>query len=107
MTSVSAGGGRRVSHRRKAFPMVDEEWKADAACTGMPVDLFFPSWGDHDSAEKAKKVCRECPVKYECGKYAYDTGSWDGIFGGMTSRERSNALRRARRNGKGGNAIAQ
>lgn len=107
MTAPGAPGSRRVSHERKIFPHVSEEWKADAACRGQDPELWFPLWGDHETADKAKAICNECPVKYECGEYAYNTKTYDGIWGGQTERERNNARRRALRSGKGGDAIAR
>lgn len=41
-----------------------------------------------DRREKAKRVCRECPVRMECLTFAYANNEPAGIWGGLDKRER-------------------
>lgn len=73
-------------------------WRSQAACKGLPNELFFPEQGDSQRRTRAaKKVCWVCPVREQCLDYALETGSRWGIWGGMTEKERRNARRRRRR----------
>jgi hypothetical protein len=58
-------------------------WRDDAACRGLPNDLFFlePNFG------LAMQVCRRCTVSRECFAYAVKTKAY-GIWGETTSFER-------------------
>jgi len=63
-------------------------WK-DANCRGMNPNVFFPDLGDTEGAERAKAICRGCPVKRECLEYAL---SWhppvEGVWGGTSEMDR-------------------
>jgi WhiB family redox-sensing transcriptional regulator len=73
-------------------------WRGLAACRGIDLDVFFPERGE--SAEPARQVCARCPVREQCLDYAISNGITDGIWGGLSERERralrSNWLRTAR-----------
>ena len=72
-----------------------QEWREFAACSDRTDDLFFPSSeSDISMARAAKAVCQSCPVQEECLQYSLDTGQTEGIWGGLTSRERRVARRR-------------
>jgi len=43
---------------------------------------------------RAKHICRGCPVRTECLADALDNGIEFGVWGGMTERERRALLRR-------------
>jgi WhiB family redox-sensing transcriptional regulator len=67
------------------------DWPSLAACrTGDPDALFV------QGAEQnvAKRICRGCPVRYECLADALDNRIEFGVWGGMTERERRALLRR-------------
>jgi len=68
-------------------------WISRAACANEPTDLFFPE--DGEGTELAKAICGGCPVRAECIGYAVAIPSLDGIWGGLTERERER-LRRER-----------
>ncbi|MDQ1174188.1 WhiB family redox-sensing transcriptional regulator [Microbacterium testaceum] len=70
-----------------------EPWVADAACTQMDPDAFFPDRGD--STVDARLICRSCPVQAECLEYALRMNETDGIWGGKSPRERSAIRRKA------------
>jgi WhiB family transcriptional regulator, redox-sensing transcriptional regulator len=61
-------------------------WRELAACRGADLDLFFPGRGE--SAEPARQVCAACPVRQPCLDYAVSNAITDGIWGGLTERER-------------------
>ncbi|MYF33346.1 MAG: WhiB family transcriptional regulator [Acidimicrobiaceae bacterium] len=66
-------------------------WRADAACRGEPVEMFFPAWGRRFDA--AKRICEECPVSGECLAAALAMDSQYGVWGGLTARERKRLAR--------------
>lgn len=74
-------------------------WMTDAACLGKPTEWFFPAEGAH-VPNKVRKLCLGCPVRMECLEFGLrlPRGS-DGIYGGLTERERER-LRRVRRNNR-------
>lgn len=59
------------------------EQRAQAACRGQDVNLFFPDKGA--STELAKSFCAGCPVKEPC---ALEGLYHPGIWGGMSERQR-------------------
>lgn len=64
-----------------------KDWVKDANCRNMDTELFFP--GDGENYDPfVREVCQECPVIEECLWYSNETASHDGMFGGMTPRER-------------------
>lgn len=77
---------------------IDMTWTSDAACRNSDPELFFPSdaQGVQDRAVKtALNVCETCPVQAVCLDYAMRLEGQAshygrfGIFGGLTSWERS------------------
>jgi WhiB family redox-sensing transcriptional regulator len=50
----------------EAMQARDESWRAEAACAGMGVDLFFPAHNSPKSYAAAKRVCAGCSVVSEC-----------------------------------------
>jgi WhiB family redox-sensing transcriptional regulator len=72
-------------------------WMDHAACKEVDDDLFHPI-GDTGPCEQqitqAKAVCRRCPVTAQCLAYG---GTYPGIYGGLTDRERRNLARQQRR----------
>lgn len=78
--------------RIKDNPIVDD-WTSEAACAGKPVEWFYPDRGD--TTVKAKKVCRECPVKAECLEYGLSQAH--GVWGGVSVRGRRKIVRERRR----------
>jgi WhiB family redox-sensing transcriptional regulator len=61
-------------------------------CQAYP-DLFFPETHDNGGSkdyapQSAKKLCRSCPVIWECGEYALEAREDFGVWGGMSAIER-------------------
>lgn len=75
-----------------------QEWRHRAACRGQDDDLFFPvGEGRLASAqtEEAKDICGTCPVRSDCLQFALDLDITDGVWGGLSERQRR-ALKRRR-----------
>ena len=71
-------------------------WAEDAACAGLPLDMFFPPSGG--SSAPAQQVCRRCPVRVECLQAAMASEVITyrfGIYGGLTAHGRRELARRA------------
>ncbi|MFE7174704.1 WhiB family transcriptional regulator [Streptomyces sp. NPDC057616] len=76
-----------------------DDWRDHAACRSEDPDLFFPIGTSGPSlmqTEQAKAVCRRCPVREECLRWALDTSECMGVWGGTSEMERR-ALRRRQR----------
>jgi len=59
-------------------------------CMETDPELWFPDTGNgRGDARTAKRFCNECPVKNECLSFALENNEQDGIWGGLTSKERS------------------
>ena len=71
-------------------------WREQAVCKGMPLDIFFPDYGNY---KRAKEVCAICDVRMACleSVLRFDN-DLDGMFGGYTPAERA-IIREKRRNG--------
>jgi WhiB family redox-sensing transcriptional regulator len=67
------------------------DWTARAACKGTDPDELFVQGA---AQNRAKLICRGCPVRTECLADALDNRIEFGVWGGMTERERRALLRR-------------
>jgi WhiB family transcriptional regulator, redox-sensing transcriptional regulator len=66
------------------------DWRHHAACRDVDPDLFFPLGTEGASLpqiEQAKQICRTCPVRPPCLRWALDHGV-TGVWGGTTEEER-------------------
>jgi WhiB family transcriptional regulator, redox-sensing transcriptional regulator len=75
-------------------------WMSQGACRGEDPGLFFPlseSGSSIRQIERARAICRRCPVLNTCLRYAMDTHQ-EGIWGATTDDERRAMQRAARRN---------
>ncbi|MGW6208692.1 WhiB family transcriptional regulator [Streptomyces sp. NPDC055089] len=80
-----------------------ENWRMLAACREEDPDLFFPIGSTGPAlvqTEDAKVVCRSCPVRQECLRWALDNGQDAGVWGGLDETERRALKRRSRRQAK-------
>lgn len=69
-------------------------WRQHARCRGLDPALFYPS--EEEDAESAKAICAVCPVREPCLDYALTAREKDGVWGGLTARERRRLIRRRR-----------
>ena len=67
------------------------DWSKDARCrTADPDELFVQGAAQN----RAKAMCKGCPVRTECLAAALDNRVEFGVWGGMTERERRALLKR-------------
>ena len=71
-----------------------ETWQARALCRGPQAEMFFPPTHAERKEEKlqredrAKEICRTCPVRPDCLEYAIRIREPHGIWGGLNEVER-------------------
>ncbi len=75
-------------------PDSETAWMADGNCRLHPPSTFFPS--DGVGVDRARKICRDCPVKSTCLEYALEQRIDHGVWGGCSERERRRILKRRR-----------
>ncbi|MEZ7005610.1 WhiB family transcriptional regulator [Streptomyces sp. AD55] len=83
--------------RRPTMPAAPAPNWANAACLNEDPDLFFPAGTlatAHIQIEKARQVCRRCPLTTQCLTWALDVGEHAGVWGGLCEEERRKLLRR-------------
>ncbi|MGA9077500.1 MAG: WhiB family transcriptional regulator [Acidimicrobiales bacterium] len=66
-------------------------WRQRSACRGLDPEVFFPP--SDEEAEEAKAVCALCPVRQMCLEHAIVCREREGVWGGLTERERRRMLR--------------
>ena len=86
----------RPSEFNVAPPDPDSQtaWMADGNCRLHPPSTFFPS--DGVGVDKARKICRDCPVMGLCLEYALEERIDHGVWGGCSERERRRILKTRR-----------
>ena len=76
----------------------DEDWQVRAACRGPQAVVFFPPSHFERKDEKlereqrAKEICKTCPVREPCLAYALRIREPHGIWGGLNEIERRQLL---------------
>lgn len=79
---------------RPLVPLLDAwQWQGDAACRGMASAVFFSPLGERGPRrrrreQRAREVCRGCPVLDDCAAFAVSTRQPFGVWGGLTERQR-------------------
>lgn len=71
--------------------MLTADLQARAACRNADPDALFVQGA---AQNRAKLICRGCPIRTECLADALDNRTEFGVWGGMTERERRALLRR-------------
>lgn len=69
------------------FIETDRSWADNAACKGLPLDMFFPP-GKLPAPPEAREACKACPVALECAIYALEHNQHHGLWGGLNIRQR-------------------
>jgi WhiB family transcriptional regulator, redox-sensing transcriptional regulator len=69
------------------------EWQLQARCRGVDSSVFFHPEGERGRArlrreQRAKEMCRLCPVVAQCRDHALETGEVYGVWGGLSESER-------------------
>ncbi|MDA8288854.1 MAG: WhiB family transcriptional regulator [Actinomycetota bacterium] len=75
--------------------MMKGTWRQRAACRGIDPDVFYPA--SDEEAEEAKAVCDVCPVRQLCLEHALNNREREGVWGGLTERERRRIIRQRRK----------
>ena len=70
-----------------------DPWQGRAICAQSDPERWFPEQGG--STQLAKEICASCPVQVQCLEYAMENDLCDGIYGGLTAKDRRRLLRRA------------
>lgn len=73
-------------------------WEGDAACKGVPSDVFFPHTNsDHPQGlaayNQARLMCGECTVQEECLEWALENDERFGMWGGLSPTERNELVK--------------
>lgn len=73
-----------------------DNWREQASCSTYDSEMFFPDMAAYrdGGVDRAKAVCRRCPVEAECLQAAMAAGEKNGIWGGRTPEERAKLRRR-------------
>ncbi|MCP9272956.1 WhiB family transcriptional regulator [Mycolicibacterium arenosum] len=74
-------------------PLADDwTWQVRGSCRQMAPEVFFPEDSGRSGLlareERAKRVCRECPVVASCRDHALSVGETHGVWGAMSARDR-------------------
>ena len=77
--------------------VMNVSWRKRAACDGLNPEIFYPASEDESAAAEAKAVCSTCPVRQPCLEHALGNREREGIWGGMTERERRRIVRQRRK----------
>jgi WhiB family transcriptional regulator, redox-sensing transcriptional regulator len=67
------------------------QWHQLASCRGETRTFFS---GAVDTIERARAICRDCPVRQECHEKAMSDPALSGVWAGLTGRERRELRRR-------------
>ncbi|WP_156756868.1 WhiB family transcriptional regulator [Actinokineospora pegani] len=84
-------------------PVADEwSWQLEGSCRGADSRVFFHPDAErgparHAREERAKAICRECPVLAQCREHALAVQEPYGIWGAMGEGERRTLIAQRRR----------
>ena len=78
----------------------DAPWTELALCRQIDPEIFHPDKGDAVASRAAVQVCKQCVVLDECLEGALARNEQFGIWGGMTSNQRTKERRRRRMEGE-------
>jgi WhiB family transcriptional regulator, redox-sensing transcriptional regulator len=66
-------------------------WRQRSACRGLDPEIFYPA--TDEEADEAKSICAICPVRQMCLEHALMAREREGVWGGLTERERRRVVR--------------
>lgn len=81
-----------VVARNVPFDDSPTAWMAEGNCRNYPPAMFFPS--DGVGVDRARAICKGCPVTGTCLEYALAENIEHGVWGGCSERERRRILKR-------------
>ena len=82
--------GLAAATNSRAVNSEDRTWVTNALCRNTDPDELFVRGA---AQRKAANICRNCPVKRECGADALDNKVEYGVWGGLTERRRRALLK--------------
>ena len=88
---------------RLPTPVADEwDWQLHGSCRGVDSTFFFHPDAERGPArrareERAKAICRACPVLEQCREHALAVQEPYGIWGAMGEGERRDVISKRRR----------
>ena len=83
-----------ASIKRLPQPLLSSyEWQVEGACRDTDPNEFFAEEAERGNRrlsrdERAKAMCRECPVVKQCFEHAMTVREAYGVWGGTTPEER-------------------
>lgn len=69
-------------------------WSDRAACLGEDQEKFFQGQGHGERPDEARALCTACPVREECLDHALTQNETEGVWGGLTAKERQKLKRK-------------
>lgn len=88
MSCVEGWNALHLPSEGIVISLAPEAWMRDALCAQIGGDLFFPERYEQAKARKAKAICAKCPVATECLEFAIRTNQSEGIWGGLSEKQR-------------------
>ena len=75
------------------------DWQMHGVCRGVDSSMFFHPDGERGRArmareQRAKEMCRRCPVMAQCRAHALAVEEPYGVWGGLSEGERELLLKR-------------
>lgn len=89
--NISSPPVSRLDQRTVHQPFTENAeptWRDAAVCREWTGVDFFPFSEDIQAIRRVKEVCALCPVTEDCLSYAIETRQGDGVWGGLTAKER-------------------
>jgi WhiB family transcriptional regulator, redox-sensing transcriptional regulator len=74
-----------------------DDWRDFAYCFGANPQIFYSDEEDEAGIALAKRFCASCPVVAPCGEYALQNQEPEGVWGGMSAKDRRRVLRMRRK----------
>jgi WhiB family redox-sensing transcriptional regulator len=74
---------------------ITQQWRQYARCLGADPEVFYPT--SDEQADEAKAICFICPVREPCLEHAITAREKQGVWGGLTERERRRLIRQRRK----------
>jgi WhiB family redox-sensing transcriptional regulator len=83
--------------QRSPRPLLGEEsWQKWGSCRQLTPEIFYPEDGGRAGLrareERAKRICRACPVVDDCRNHALSARETYGVWGAMSARDRQRAF---------------
>lgn len=91
-----AGSGPRGPETAESQTL---KWKERGYCRTMDPEIFFAKGrGNLGAIQSAKEVCNtKCPVRDQCREYALEENIDHGVWGGLSTNQRTKIRRRRKR----------